>query len=287
MEITYGLSGCRYQFYEPSDFLKPFVRGYTFTEGFDQFANSLIYGLSTGLPELIFHYEDSELFSFEDYKKRTEQHKGCFVGSYPIKRPHRIFYRKIKMMSILLNHSSLALLFGIPISELPHHAVEFTDITGDKAKKIIDTIANATSNNKRIEIIESYFKQQLHRYNAFNDAISKYLAHVFLTKGKVTVQQLCNDFFITRKTLERLFQKNCNMTPKEFIRIVRFNHACTILMQRKSNVWQDIISECGYYDQSHFINEFKFLLKDTPNNVINNSNKLFYLRRPYLITTQK
>ena len=70
----------------------------------------------------------------------------------------------------------------------------------------------------------------------------------------------CADFGVSARQLRRLTQHHLGLSPKDFSRIVRFQQ---VLRAMKSNhnaaVWLD-----HYYDQPHFIREFKKLTGHTP-----------------------
>ena len=54
------------------------------------------------------------------------------------------------------------------------------------------------------------------------------------------------------------------MTPKLFSRVQRFQRARTLIDHMGSSDWIDIAMECGYFDQSHLINDFRFFSNQSP-----------------------
>ena len=65
--------------------------------------------------------------------------------------------------------------------------------------------------------------------------------------------------------MQRRFKEETGLTIKEFIRIRRIRSSLIQLML-KGEDYQDVIYESGYFDQAHFIREFKLFLKETPSN---------------------
>ena len=53
-------------------------------------------------------------------------------------------------------------------------------------------------------------------------------------------------------------------TPKEFSRIIKFQYAIEVLRNAPHTDLSSIALDCGYYDHSHFIKEFKRLAGDVP-----------------------
>lgn len=57
--------------------------------------------------------------------------------------------------------------------------------------------------------------------------------------------------------MERRFKTVMGLTPAELLKIKRFNDAVLAMYSCRHNFLTGIAYECGYYDQSHFIREFK------------------------------
>ena len=54
------------------------------------------------------------------------------------------------------------------------------------------------------------------------------------------------------------------MSPKMFARLTRFSKAYRLRERDVALTWTDIAYRCGYYDQMHFIKDFKFFAGVTP-----------------------
>jgi transcriptional regulator GlxA family with amidase domain len=71
------------------------------------------------------------------------------------------------------------------------------------------------------------------------------------------------DFFITERQLERLFKKYIGLSPKFYSRIIRFNHIFQLVKEKRIS-WLEITHLSGYFDQSHFIRDFKAFTGEEP-----------------------
>jgi len=71
----------------------------------------------------------------------------------------------------------------------------------------------------------------------------------------------CN---VSERQLQRLFLQHVGVSPKFFARTVRINHVFDLLKITNDRLWHDIVYHCGYFDQSHFIMEFKEFSGVTP-----------------------
>jgi Helix-turn-helix domain len=61
-----------------------------------------------------------------------------------------------------------------------------------------------------------------------------------------------------------VFRENVGLTPKGFLKIIRFQKAIQEIASAKQTNWTSIALESGYYDQAHFINDFKTFSGFTP-----------------------
>jgi AraC-like DNA-binding protein len=54
-----------------------------------------------------------------------------------------------------------------------------------------------------------------------------------------------------------VFRDETGFTPKVFCRIRRFQQALGRMENRKSVEWANVALDCGYFDQAHFIHDFR------------------------------
>ena len=62
---------------------------------------------------------------------------------------------------------------------------------------------------------------------------------------------------VSQKHLINLFKKEVGLTPKQTARIMRFQNVIRTIERQKRFSWTSIAYDCDYYDQSHFIKEFR------------------------------
>jgi AraC-like DNA-binding protein len=75
--------------------------------------------------------------------------------------------------------------------------------------------------------------------------------------GLITVDDLCACTSLSPRTLERLFLDLAGVSPRLYLRLVRFRHAVREAEAKKSRRWTDIALACGYYDHAHFTRDFR------------------------------
>jgi len=66
-----------------------------------------------------------------------------------------------------------------------------------------------------------------------------------------------------KRFIER-FKIDVGLTPKRYCRIRRFQRAVTLVHQGSEIDWAAVALDCGYFDQAHFIHDFKSFSGLTP-----------------------
>jgi len=78
----------------------------------------------------------------------------------------------------------------------------------------------------------------------------------------ISIKNLADLSGMTFKTFERRFKKKFTVTPTNYIKRVRIEHACKLLSSNYPI--QFVCFECGYCDQSYFTRVFKSMMRITP-----------------------
>jgi transcriptional regulator GlxA family with amidase domain len=83
-----------------------------------------------------------------------------------------------------------------------------------------------------------------------------------------------------RRQLERNFKKQIGVSPKQLGKVIRLQTALKMLLDQKSENLTDIAYESEYFDQSHFIKDFREFTGINPKDFLTNENltlsALFY-----------
>jgi len=124
-----------------------------------------------------------------------------------------------------------------------------------------EQLHEASTDKKKIKIIELFLLSRL-REIPLDNLVLTALALIHKSKGAIRIKELAAQLHISQSPLEKRFRQVVGTSPKKFASIVRFKH--TIQNYSPKQALTAIGYEAGFYDQAHFIKEFKHFTGETP-----------------------
>src|SRR5690606_16522561 len=77
------------------------------------------------------------------------------------------------------------------------------------------------------------------------------------TRNVTSLKEQVRQTGYSHKHIISLFERYVGLTPKYFARIAKFHEVLKCVEQEQHISWTSIANEYGFYDQAHFIHEFK------------------------------
>lgn len=144
-----------------------------------------------------------------------------------------------------------------PMAELNDITIGLDCIWGNDAVTIREAILHEPAIDNRFTILENYFLQK-GKDKMENHVLVHYSVNQLVESPQMwTIKELSQKTGVTQKHLITLFKKQVGLSPKMFSRIYKFQKVIRLIEQQKKIDWSMLAYECGYFDQAHFINEFR------------------------------
>jgi AraC-like DNA-binding protein len=147
----------------------------------------------------------------------------------------------------------------VPGSLTTDRLLPLDEVWGAQGRQLGERIANANSAEQCIALLETHL---IHESEP--NIVQKMSAYVVSCSGQVRVDDLAFDAAMSARQLRRLFLEQLGLSPKHFCRVIRFRHSLPKLRATERGDWTEVALDCGYYDQAHFINEFREFSGYTP-----------------------
>lgn len=165
--------------------------------------------------------------------------------------------------------TALQPVFGVAPIELTQRHVDLHDILHTT---ISDQLVNESSSVARIAALEQFFLQ-LTRNSKNEDDPVRYAIAQFQQGGEL--KQVQTYLQISERSLERMFKKHVGISPKLYARICRFQATLKTLRTTPIASLTALAYGENYFDQSHFIRDFKFFAGTTPGAFLQQARERF------------
>jgi AraC-like DNA-binding protein len=134
-------------------------------------------------------------------------------------------------------------------------------IEPDLVARTSSQINAATTDEERIGIVQQFWLARLHSASP-DPLVSGALRAICAAAGAIRVGPLALALGVSQDTLEKRFRRIVGATPRQFASIVRLRRA--VDLSREQTTLTALAQDAGYYDQSHFIRDFRASTGDAP-----------------------
>jgi AraC-like DNA-binding protein len=159
--------------------------------------------------------------------------------------------------------------------ELPLHVL----FGEEAAHKLERNIMDADSTKQRIHIIETFLLNQLQENSTVEHMVISTVDALMDNSGSKPIHNILSNNPSQRRTLERNFRKRIGISPKQLGRVIRLQTALQMMFNNDTNLTH-IAYESDYFDQAHFIKDFKEFTGITPKELLKDKemtlSSLFY-----------
>lgn len=236
---------------QPSQILKEFVRSFWVLESDQPYTH---YSMPDVCPELLFHYKGQ----FDEHADDNKSERSFTAGVHAQTNQRRKFYisEAFGIFGVCLYPYSIPLFFGLPAKELTNQMPDLISLLKTEDLALEEKIINAAGTHQRVKIVEEFIVRKLCANYHNPLPVFHVIRKIIKTNGLMPVKQLACDCFLSERQFERQFSHFAGFSPKLFSRITRF-HSAMAQYRDKAKSLTDIALNSGYYDQSHFIHDFK------------------------------
>ncbi len=253
----------QFRHFSPSAGLQPFIKGYyLFETHTDTAFEDTVF--PSGDMELIFNLGNGIWEAARDttfIKNPPAELWGQITKPLPIKSkgPHC-------MLGIRFLTHAAAYFFDEELGQFNNRVYDLVDVMGRPAKYIHEQLLEATGAEKRILLVEKFLLAALARNKKKTwrlDTVASILQTIKKNAEEDSIHRIARMHHITPRYLQKLFYAHTGLSPKSFNKINRFQLSLQLIAKNKQP-FTSIAYDCGYFDQSHFIRDFKSFTGITP-----------------------
>ena len=241
--------------YSPCESLQPFVE--LFWEG--SFNLNATQGIAiqlipNGCLELIIHLNDLHCdLQKNDQWGQTPDYMiiGLFTNPFEVR-----FKNHVKVFAIRFKPEGIYNVFGVPASKFKETFEDMSMVIGQEFRDFSHRIREEKSIPNMIKRAEGYLLKNLQTKKIDMSYVHS-AAQLIRNSSVIKIDELANQLYISKRQLEREFKNKVGISPKHYFRITRINEVLRCLNGNRQMDLTQVAYHCGYYDQAHFINDFK------------------------------
>jgi AraC-like DNA-binding protein len=148
-------------------------------------------------------------------------------------------------------------LLGIDMQRAANTGLDATEFWGKEASEIAEQLRITSSYDAMIGIIASFITRKFQQSCRPEEPIDKVAIQMRDPLLHYSLTEWASMACLSLRQFERNFTTRVGISPKLFIRIVRFEYAMNVKNNYPGKNWSEIALECGYTDSSHLLREFK------------------------------
>ncbi len=251
-----------YQTFDPDKVLSTFVKCYWLLEGPKEERPRRQRIVPDGCMEMIFHYGDL-------YKQYTEDGMAiiqprCFVIGQ-LTRPLEIEPTgQTGIFSVRFHPEGFMPFATIPLSEMDNKAIALEGLFGETGLTLATEVLNTPASDGKISCVEAFLFRRLADAQTTDRIVKSVVETILTANGQLSVDELSRQTKINRRQLERRFAAAIGLSPKQLSKIIRVQNVLKVLLNGQFTSLTALAYNGEYYDQAHFIKDFKEFTGLTP-----------------------
>ena len=213
---------------------------------------------------LSFYARDFETVEYQNSGTKTGNLSTVLFGHQTEVTNHFVG-NNFLLIQVVFKPGGLYRLTGIPSNYLTNQYIDAESVFSKEIKQVNDKINDCKTFLQMIAVVETFllkeFKRKCSDVNALDIATTK----LFTTEAIPSVDILAKNSCQSTRHFERNFMQRMGISPKYFLKVLRFENAFRMKNKNPQLDWLTIAVNCGYYDYQHLAKDYKDLTGRTPN----------------------
>jgi AraC-like DNA-binding protein len=244
--------------YIPQQPLSDFVDLYWFYDGYFPGSHKKERLMPDGSVELVINLKQDEarIYDRENLDQCVRLSGAVLCG------PHSSFFvidtaQQDSVIGVHFKPGGAFPFFKMPASELHNLHVSLEDLWGREAGLLRQRLLESQTPGKKFQVLEECLLARAFRPLQRHRAVDCALGLFRNIHTAPAMADLADQLGMSSRRFIQLFSHEVGLTPKLFARVRRFQQVLQQIRKGAEFSWADMAARCGYYDQAHFIHDFK------------------------------
>jgi AraC-like DNA-binding protein len=183
---------------------------------------------------------------------------------------------KVNILGICFEPDGVYPFLKIPVSEFKNQILGADEIGFKIAKEISERLKEASDITSKLVILENELLSLLNN-SCQIPANFRIIFNALNKENSLQLTEFCRQNNISLRRLERMYIKYVGLSANSYNTLNRFHGSLNQLLNTGFSKLSDLAYDNEYFDQMHFIKEFKRFTGNTPKNFINQNNSILQI----------
>lgn len=174
------------------------------------------------------------------------------------------FYGTLNAVGIRFKPAGANQLFSIPLNELKNTALALSDTNIINYSSLYYKLSHAKTYFDKVAIIENWLCKSIQSKMLASEVVIQSMKLIKSHNGLIAIDSVAKSTGFNQRRIERLFNSQVGMTPKEYASNLRIKAARNQIKLNLNSSFTELAHKLGYHDQAHFIKQFKKIVGITP-----------------------
>ena len=279
-------------FISPHPSLQPFVDNYILCTSENEVISFNGHWPATNETSLVFYMADQPESHINENKNSVLANKNnCIIGL--LTRYNGIIHFKGRYHTFLIQFraNGFTKIFNMAMAEFTDKIYSTDDVFGKQTKTLHEQLLNAKNIQSMALLADVFllsFLERRKKTDTLIDGITFISRELYNARQPLTVTQYAYKANMSVRNFERRFTEQAGVSPKLYSKLARFTQAVNIKIMQPAKNRTSIAYECSYFDQMHFIKDFRqfanfspsqFMKKNAELNISQVQGKFIFVQR--------
>ena len=151
-----------------------------------------------------------------------------------------------------------------PVASFTNEYLPFREVFAEPPEHLAEEILHHENDESMVDRAEAFLIRNLPQRDPRAEEVCRIVESIMNDPSILKVDQLVEQFGRSKRSLQRFFRQYVGVSPKWVIQRYRLHEAAEKMAGGQADNWPALALDLGYFDQAHFIRDFKAIVGSTP-----------------------
>lgn len=193
-----------------------------------------------------------------------------------VSKPH-LFIPNGDLQQVMIHFTAWGIqpFVNFPLSEITDTRVDLSYVFKQELESLCADLHRGLTLQDKIVALNGFFKNRLQKARQIDHRAKMLTKYIIQYRGSMRLQDLSKNLFIGERTVQRLIHNAIGVNYKFFTRLVRLDYVRQLMAMENASL-TDVALKSGYFDQAHFIHDFRATFGESPRSYLKRHQKLIW-----------